>query len=124
MAQKYLVKAAAWVEILMGLVLIVAPNSASLLLFAAALEGPGVPVARFAGIGLLALGIACLFATSAGSTRSAVWGLYIFNAAATILFAAVGLGPTPHGLLLWPAAILHAGFAAGLASGGGLRKTR
>ena len=124
MAQKYLVKAAAWLEIAVGAVLIVAPSSASLLLFAAALEGPGVPVARFAGIGLLALGSACLSANAAGSTRSAIWGLYIFNAAATILFAGVGLGPAPHGVLLWPAAILHGVIAAGLASGGGLRKAR
>jgi|ERR1022692_1537504 hypothetical protein len=124
MAQRYFLKAAAWLEIVVGAVFIVAPNSMSLLLFAAALEGPGMPVARFAGIGLLALGSACLTAISSGSTRSAVWGLYIFNAGATILFAGVGLGPAPHGVLLWPAAILHAGIAAGLASGGGLRKTR
>ena len=124
MAQKYLVKGAAWLEIAVGVVLIVAPNTASTLLFAAALEGPGVPVARFAGIALLGISSACLTAISAGSNRSAVWGLYIFNAGATILFAAVGLGPTPHGVLLWPAVILHALIAAGLASGGGLRKTR
>jgi len=124
MAQKILLKAAAWLEIGVGVVLLVAPNPASLLLFAVALEGPGVPVARFAGVGVLSLGVACLSAISAGASRSAVWGLYIFNAAATILFAGVGLSPAPHGVLLWPAAILHAGIAAGLASGGGLRKTR
>jgi hypothetical protein len=124
MAQKYLVKAAAWLEIVVGAVLIVAPNSASLLLFAAALEGPGMPVARFAGIGLLGLGVACLSAISAGASRSAVWGLYIFNAATTILFTGIGLASMPHGVLLWPAAILHAGIAAGLTLGGGLRKTR
>ncbi len=124
MAQNYFVKAAAWLEIGVGLVLIVSPNPVSLLLFAAPLEGPGMPVARFAGIGLLALGSACLTAIAAGSTRSAVWGLYIFNAAATILFAGVGLARTPHGVLLWPAAIVHAAIAVGLASGGGLRKTR
>ncbi len=124
MAQNYLIKAAAWLEIGVGLILIVAPNPASLLLFAAPLEGPGLLVARFAGIGLLALGSACLTAVSSGSTRSAVWGLYIFNAAATILFAGVGLARMPHGVLLWPAAVLHAAIAVGLASGGGLRKTR
>ncbi len=121
MAQNYLIKAAAWLEIGVGLILIVAPNPASLLLFAAPLEGPGLLVARFAGIGLLALGSACLTAVSSGSTRSAVWGLYIFNAAATILFAGVGLARMPHGVLLWPAAVLHAAIAVGLASGGGLR---
>jgi hypothetical protein len=124
MAQKYLVKAAAWLEIIVGIALIVFPNLASTLLFAAALEGPGVPVARFAGIGLISLGCACLSATAAGSPRGAEWGLLIFNVAAAILFVWVGLATTLHGLLLWPAAILHAGLAAGLASGGGLRKTR
>ncbi|MGO9036921.1 MAG: hypothetical protein ACLPX1_02585 [Steroidobacteraceae bacterium] len=124
MAQNYLVKSAAWLEIGAGPIVIVAPNFASMLLFAAPLEGPGLPVARFAGIGLLALGCACLMAISAGASRSAVWGLYIFNAAATVLFAGVGLSRMPHGVLLWPVAILHAVIAVGLASGGGLRKTR
>jgi hypothetical protein len=124
MAQKYLVKAAAWFEIVVGAIFIVAPNTASSMLFAAVLEGPGLPIARFAGIGLLGLGSACLTAISAGSTRSAVWGLYIFHAGATILFAGVGLARMPHGVVLWPAAILYAGIAAVLASGGGLRKSR
>jgi hypothetical protein len=120
-APKYIVKAAAWLEIAVGVGLIVAPDLASRLLFAVGLEGPGVPVARFAGIGLLALGWTCL-STSEGSPRGAVWGLYVFNAAATILFVWVGLATTLHGVLLWPAAILHAGIAAGLVPG--LRRTR
>lgn len=114
MARKYIITPAVWLEIVVGVALIVAPNLASMLLFAAQLEGPGVPVARFAGIGLLSLGCACLSATAAGSPRGAVAGLLVFNVAATILFVWVGLASTLHGILLWPAAILHAGIAAGL----------
>ena len=116
MAQKFILKSAAWLEIVVGIGLIVVPNLGSMLLFAAQLEGPGVPVARFAGIGLLSLGCACLASNATGASRGAVLGLIVFNVAATILFVWVGLATTLHGLLLWPAAILHGAMAAGLAA--------
>jgi hypothetical protein len=46
--------------------------------------------------------------------RRAVLGLFVYNAAATILFVWVGAATTLHGILLWPAAILHAGIAVAL----------
>lgn len=121
MVHRYLVKAAAWLEVIVGLALIAAPDLPSRLLLGAGLDGAGVPVARFAGIALLALGCTCLF-TAAAAPRGALWGLYIFNAAASILLAWVGLATPWHGVLLWPAVILHAAIAAGLVPG--LRKTR
>jgi hypothetical protein len=54
-----------------------------------------VTMGRFAGIGLLALGI----------NAGAVLGLFVINVAAVILFTWVGVTTATHGFLLWPAAI-------------------
>ncbi len=112
--QKYLVRAAAWLEIVAGLALIAGPNLGCLLLFATPLEGPGVLFARFAGIALLALGAACMPTPATAQSRAAVLGLFLYNAGATMLFGWVGAATTMHGILLWPAAVLHAGIAVAL----------
>jgi len=112
---KYLVRAAAWLEIATGVALIIGPQIACQLLFAVPLDGVGVPLGRYAGIAVLALGAACLPATTA-QARRAVLGLFIYNVAAVILFVWIWIATTFNGFLLWPAAILHAGIAAGLLS--------
>jgi hypothetical protein len=112
-SHNYLVRAAAWLEIITGIALIIGPQIACQLLFAAPLDGVGVPLGRYAGIGVLALGTACLPPTTAHA-RPAVLGLLIYNVAAVILFVWILIATTYHGILLWPAAILHAGIAAGL----------
>jgi len=112
--QKYLVKAAAWLEIVAGIALIASPNLGSLLLFATPLDGPGVLFTRFAGIALLALGAACMPTPATAQARATVLGLFLYNAGATMLFVWVGGATTVHGILLWPAAILHAGIAVAL----------
>ena len=114
MLQKSIVRAAAWLEIVMGVTLIVVPNLPCRLLLAAPLEGAGVTMGRFAGIGLLALGIAYLSTAATTPPRGAVLGLLVFNIAAVILFTWVGVTTALHGFLLWPAAILHAAIAADL----------
>jgi len=112
--QKNIVRAAAWLEIVMGVTLIVIPKLPCRLLLAAPLEGAGVTMGRFAGIGLLALGIAYLSTAATATPRGAVLGLFVFNVAAVVLFTWVGVTTAPHGLLLWPAAVLHAAIAADL----------
>jgi hypothetical protein len=112
--QKYLVRAAAWLEIVAGIALIASPNLGCLLLFATQLDGPGVLFARFAGIALLALGAACMPTPATAQARAPVLGLFLYNAGATILFVWVGAATNLHGILLWPAAILHAGIAVAL----------
>lgn len=114
MLEKNMVVAAAWLEIVVGLALILAPNIPCQLLLGAPLEDAGVTMGRFAGIGLVALGIAYLPTPAARTPRDAVLGLLVFNVAAAILFTTVGVGAARHGILLWPAAILHAGIAVGL----------
>ena len=105
--------AAAWLELIVGASFVAMPDLPCLLLFATKPEGIGVTLGRFAGFGLLALGIACLPATATGSRRSVV-GLFVFNVGVTILFVWVGVVSTVHGFLLWPVAILHAAIATAL----------
>ena len=112
--QRYLVMASAWLEIVVGVIFITVPDAPCGLLFGAKPEGIGMPLARWLGVGLLAVGIACLPSKAAGSRRSAVLGLFVFNAGLAILLAWVGVVTAVHGFLLWPGAILHAAITVAL----------
>src|SRR5215471_5711727 len=114
MVQRYIVKAAACLEIAVGAIFVIAPNIPCGLLFGANADNIGTPLARWVGVSLLALGIACLPSRAGESPRSAVLGLFVFNAGVAILFAWIGAVATVHGFLLWPAVILHAVIAAAL----------
>jgi hypothetical protein len=114
MFQRSVVMAAAWLEIVAGAILVAVPELPCMLLFAVKPEGMGAPVARFAGFGLLGLGIACLPSPTTGSRRGVV-GLFVFNLGVTSLFVWLGVVTTLHGFLLWPAAILHGVISTALA---------
>ena len=114
MQQGLVVGAAAWLEIVVGALFLTVPDVLCLLLFGARPDAIGIPLGRFAGIALVALGLACLPSRDAGSRRNVVVGLFAFNAAVAILFAYVGFASALHGLLLWPAVILHTIIAAAL----------
>ncbi len=62
--------------------------------------GIAVPVARVAGIALVALGIACW----PGPPRV---GMLIYSAAITLYLAYLGFVDGLAGILLWPAVFLH-----------------
>lgn len=113
MPHRFVVVAAAWLEIIVGASLVTVPDVLCVLLFAAKPEGIGIPLARFAGFGLLGLGIAYL-PSMATAPRRGVVGLFVFNVGLTILFAWVGVVTTAHGLLLWPVVFLHASIATAL----------
>ena len=114
MRQRFVVGAAAWLEIIVGALFITVPDVLCLLLFGAKPEAIGMPLGRFAGIALVALGIACLPSRDAGSRRNVVMDLFAFNAGVAILFAWVGVATALHGFLLWPVVILHTIIAAAL----------
>jgi hypothetical protein len=114
MPQKSVVMAAAWLEIVVGAVFLMVPDFPCRLLFAATPEGVGIVLARFAGVGLFALGISCLPSTVTGPRRSAVFGLFIFNLGVAILFAWVGVATAFRGVALWPVVVLHAVIATAL----------
>ena len=114
MRQRFVVRAAAWLEIVVGAIFIAVPNVPCMLLFGARPEGTGVPLAHWVGVGLFALGIACLGSKPEGPYRSAVLALPVFNAGVTVLLAWVGVVSTVHGFLLWPVIILQAVITAAL----------
>ena len=92
---------AAVAEATTGLALLVVPALVGRLLLGAELTGVSIPVARVAGIALIALGIACL-------PGLALLGMLTYSALAMAYLAYVGIGGEWAGPLLWPAVVLHA----------------
>ena len=84
-----------------GLALLIAPSLVGQLLLGEQLVGVGIPVARVAGIALIALGIACW-------PGPPLIGMLIYSAAVALYLAYVGLADGLIGAYLWPAVILHA----------------
>ncbi len=92
---------AAFGEAATGLALLVVPSLVGRLLLGEDLAGIAIPVARVAGIALVALGIACW----PGPARI---GMLTYGAAVTLYLAYLGLAGGVGGMLLWPAVVLHA----------------
>ncbi len=113
MLQISTVMAAAWLEIVVGAICVVSPSLPCALLFAERPEGIALVLARFAGLGLLGLGIACLPSATTVSRRGVV-GLLVFNVGVTALFCWIGVTTSFHGILLWPVVILHGVIATAL----------
>ena len=96
-------------EIPVGAGLLAFPSSIASWLLGAPLSGAALVVARLAGGGLLALGIACWFARSTPIARASLGvagGLLIYNIAACITLGLALAGPGSRALLLG-AAVLH-----------------
>jgi hypothetical protein len=83
-----------------GLALLIVPSLVGWLLLGEELTGIAIPVARVAGIALIALAVACW----PGPPRV---GMLIYSAAVTLYLAYVGFAGGLTGILLWPAVILH-----------------
>ena len=90
-----------------GAALLIVPSLVGRLLLGEDLSGVAVPVARVAGIALIALGVACW----PGPPRV---GMLTYSATVTVFLAYVGL-TGGGGVLLWPAVVLHAILTALLA---------
>ncbi len=84
-----------------GLALLVVPSLVARLLLGTELSGVSIPVARVAGIALIALGIACM-------PGLATVGMLTYSGLATVYLAYIGIRGEWVGLLLWPAAAVHA----------------
>ena len=93
---------AALAEAATGLALLVVPSLVGSLLLGAELTGVAIPVARVAGIALIALGVGCLPGTTP------LCGMLTYSALATAFIAYVGIRGHWVGPLLWPAVALHA----------------
>ena len=107
MRQSSFIKAASWLEIIVGAALMLSVSLLSRLLFASAPESVGGPLGRVAVIAIVALGIASLRSTEVGLRGRAALGLLIYNAGVAIFFAWVAVATMFRGVLLWPAVILH-----------------
>ena len=84
-----------------GLTLLIVPSLVGRLLLGEELTGIALPIARVAGIALVALGLACW----PGPPRV---GMLTYSAAVTLYLAYLGVAGGLGGLLLWPAVVLHA----------------
>ena len=89
----------------MGLALLIVPVLAGRLLLGEDLTGIAIPVARVAGIALIALGVACW-------PGPPLVGMLIYSVAVMLYLAYLGFAGGSTGVLLWPAVILHVTLAA------------
>jgi hypothetical protein len=83
-----------------GLALLIVPSLVGRLLLGGELTGIAVPVARVAGIALIALGVACW-------PGPPLAGMLTYSAAVTLYLAYLGFAAGLSGILLWPAVVLH-----------------
>ncbi len=88
-------------EVATGLGLLIVPSFVGLILLGEELTGIDIPVARVAGIALIALGIACW-------PGPPLVGMLIYSAVVTLYLAYLGFAGGFAGVLLWPAVALHA----------------
>jgi hypothetical protein len=92
---------AAVAEVAIGMALLIVPSLVGQLLLGDPLVGIAIPVARVAGIALIALGIACW-------PGPPLIGMLIYSAAVTLYLAYLGFAGGFAGVFLWPAVALHA----------------
>ena len=79
-----------------GLALLIVPSLVGRLLLGEELTGVAIPVARVAGIALIAFGVACW-------PGPPLVGMLTYSAAVTLYLAYVGFAGGLTGILLWPA---------------------
>jgi hypothetical protein len=112
---KRLLSIPAAIEAATGMALIIDPPLVTRLLLGAEISGAAVAVGRVAGVGLLALGLACWPGTNAGDVARPRRALLTFNVLITLYLLFLGLRGEWVGRFLWPAVVLHAGLTVFLA---------
>ena len=112
-SRRNLFVATAILEIGSGLVTLLWPGAAIRLLFGIAdATPPALAVGRLYGVALLAIGIACWCARNAQggpAVRAVLCGMLTYNVGACCVLPFVAVLAGLVGVLLWPAAVLHAG---------------
>ena len=104
-------------EAVTGLALLLAPALVASVLLGATLSGPALVVARMAGAGLLALGIACWGARvdpSSAAGLAVAWGYLVYNLLACALLARARPPVSQGGLPGLGAALTHCFLSAAL----------
>ena len=87
-------------EFATGLALVILPSLVGQLLLGEEFSGVALPVARVAGIALIALALACW-------PGPPLLGMSTYGAAVTLYLAYLGITGGSTGVLLWPAVVLH-----------------
>ena len=98
--------AAAGIEAVTGLVLLVSPSLLARLLIGSNIDGPAIIVANIAGLALISLAIACWPRLEENDRGSCV-ALLVYNLTVALLLAQAGSSSTASGFLLWPAVLIH-----------------
>ena len=91
---------AAVAEAATGLAMLIVPSLVGQLLLGEELTGLAIPVARVAGIALIALGIACW-------PGPPLVGMVTYSAVVALYLSYLGFAGGLAGVLLWPAIVLH-----------------
>jgi hypothetical protein len=106
-----LLKLTAIIEAATGLGLVAVPAIVVRLLLGAEISGASISLGRVTGVALLALGVACWFASYDVQNRAARGlssAMVLYNLGVALILGAAGLQSQPAGTALWPAVILHA----------------
>jgi len=106
MTTRNLARVSAAIEVGTGVALIAVPEVVARLLLGTELTSGGIAVARIAGCGLLALGLAC-WPGGNDATPQAVRALVIYNLLAGVYLGYLRVGGGFVSYLLWPACALH-----------------
>jgi hypothetical protein len=99
-AMKWVLIFVAIAEAITGLALLIAPSLVGQLLLGEKFACVAIPVARVAGIALIALGVACW-------PGPPLVGMLTYSAVVTLYLAYLGFAGGLTGVLLWPAVVLH-----------------
>jgi hypothetical protein len=91
-----------------GLALLILPSLVGWLLLGAELTGIAIPVARVAGIALIALGLACFPGSKeTGTPTRALRAMMCYSLLVTLYLAYLGIHGEWLGVLVWPAVAIH-----------------
>ena len=99
-------RVSAAIELGTGVALIAVPEVVARLLLGIEFTPGGIAVARIAGCGLLALGLAC-WPSGEEATPQALRALVIYNLLAGLYLGYLRVGGGLVSYLLWPACALH-----------------
>ena len=114
MSSRLLFNASAITEGVVGIALLAAPASVIGLLLGDGLSPTGAAVSRMLGIGLLAVGISAWETVEQTGYSAPRVGICTYNVGAAALLSILGTLGGMNGILLWPAAVLHASFGAAM----------
>ena len=108
MTASRLLSAAAAIEAIIGVALMIRPQAVASLLLGAELDGAGIAVARVAGIALLSLAVVCWMSRLDADMTAALTAMLTYNVLVTAFLMYLGFGGELVGILLWPVIVLHA----------------